>query len=224
MPTLYYRIGRYVAAFVKQQCIRETVLHRHRLDLAGPYLLACTHLSHIEPMIVSTLLRRPIRWMARIEFYRNRFLGPLLRNTGTFCVNRQGVSVSAIRTAVRLIEEGEIVGIFPEGGCRKGKELAFRGGRIKQGVAVIACRAQTPIVPVVIVGTDRMTDVERWLPGKYGQVWVAVGEPVAPLPYPPRGRERKRVRQALAEQVESAYVRLYQEILETTGLPDAYTP
>jgi 1-acyl-sn-glycerol-3-phosphate acyltransferase len=224
MPTVYYRIGRCVGAFIKQQCIRETVLHRERLNRAGPYLLACTHLSHIEPMIVSTLVKRPIHWMARIEFYRVPILGWTLRNTGTFSVNRQGVPVKAIRTAIRLIHEGGVVGIFPEGGCRKGMDLAFRGGRIKQGVATIACRAQAPIVPVVIVGTDRMTDVERWLPGKYGRVWVVVGEPILPPAYPTRGPDRKRTRQQLAQQVEAAYVALYQEILSTTGLADSYTP
>jgi len=223
MPTIYYRIGCYLSAFIKQQCIRETVLHRERLNQPGAYLLACTHLSHIEPMIMSPMVKRPIHWMARAEFYRNRFLGPLLRNTGAFCVNRQGVPVSAIRTGIRLAEAGEVVGIFPEGGCRKGKQLAFRGGRIKGGTSLIALRAQVPIVPVAIVGTDRMTDVERWLPGKYGQVWVAIGEPIHP-PARPSRTQRRVSRQRLTEELERAYVALYQEILATTGLHDTYTP
>ncbi|HEV7299525.1 MAG TPA: lysophospholipid acyltransferase family protein [Tepidisphaeraceae bacterium] len=223
MPTKYYRIGCYLSAFIKQQCIRETVLHRDRLNLPGPFLLACTHLSHIEPMIMSPMVKRPIHWMARIEFYRNRFLGPLLRNTGTFCVNRQGVPVQAIRTAIGLAKAGKIVGIFPEGGCRKGKQLAFRGGKIKGGTSAISLQAQVPIIPVAIVGTDRMTDVERWLPGKYGQVWVAIGEPIYPPPRPTR-TQRRAARHALTEQLEQTYVALYQEILETTGLTDDYTP
>ena len=79
-------------------------------------------------------------------------------------------------------------------------------------------------MPVVVVGTDRMTDVERWLPGKYGRVWVAVGEAIMPPAFPQRRSDRRQARRALAERVEAAYVELYEEILSTTGLDDAYTP
>jgi 1-acyl-sn-glycerol-3-phosphate acyltransferase len=216
----YYRIGWYLTRFTKQQCIREFVLHRHRLERPGPFVLACTHLAHVEPMLVATLLQREIRWMARIEFHRHWLMGPAIRRLGTFCVNRQGVPISAIRESDRLLADGEIVGIFPEGGCRKGTELAFRGGRIRQGVATVAMRAQVPIVPVVVLGTDRLTDPDAWLPGKYGRTYVAVGEAIIPPPWPARTQWRRH-RHALAARVEAAFVGSYKELLARSGLRDS---
>ncbi len=215
----YYRLGLYLVSFTKQQCVREIVLHRHRLDREGPFIIACTHLSHVEPLLVATLVKREIRWMARLEFHRHWLLGPAMRGLGTFCVNRQGVPVSAIRKSDQLLASGEIVGIFPEGGCRKGNDLAFRGGRIRQGVATIALRAQVPIVPIVILGTDKMTDADAWLPGKYGRAFTIVGETIIPPPVPPRA-EWRRTRQALASQVETGFITSYQELLNTCGISD----
>src|SRR4051812_30668899 len=146
---IYWALNSF-SRFVKRQCFEETVLHAERANLPGGYLLACTHVSHVEPMLASCLIDRPIRWMARIEFFRIKPLALLLHHTNSFPVHRQGVPVSAVRKAIELTKAGAIVGIFPEGGCRKGEELAFRGGRIRQGACTIAIRAQVPILPLVI--------------------------------------------------------------------------
>ena len=143
--------------------------------------------------------------------------------SGAFSVNRQGIPISSIRIAIDLANNGHVVGIFPEGGCRKGPDLAIRGGRIKQGVATIALRAQVPILPVVVLGTDRMASVDAWLPGKYGRVWIAFGNWIEPPARPPRRRQRN-VRRALAHQLEVEYVRTYHELLDHSQLSDSFTP
>jgi 1-acyl-sn-glycerol-3-phosphate acyltransferase len=219
----YYRAGWYFAAFIKQQCIREVVLHGDRLRRPGAFLVACTHLSHIEPMLISTQTRRHIRWMARQEFYHNVWLRPVMQLSGAFSVNRQGIPVSSVRKAIQLAQAGHVVGIFPEGGCRKGTDLAIRGGRIKQGVATIALRAQIPILPVVVLGTDKMTSVDAWLPGKYGRVWTNFGNWITPPALPAR-KQRRDARRALARQLEIEYIRAYDELLDQAQLTDGCIP
>ena len=223
MGDRFYTAFRLFGRFVTRQCLREFVLHRERSRRAGGYLLACTHVSHVEPMLISCLLDRHISWMARIEFFRVPALATLLRYTNSFCVNRQGVPVSAIRTAVRRATAGGIVGVFPEGGCRKGSDLVIRGGRIKQGICTIAMRAQVPIVPVVMLGTHKLNQIEAWLPGRYGQAWTAFGEPICPPPHPPRS-QRRRARQEFSVQLERAFVSLYHELLAHSNLLDEMTP
>ena len=215
---------RQVGRFVRKQCIRTVILHPEHMHRAGGYLLAPTHVSHVEPMILSALYDRPITWMARIEFFRVPILASMLRWMNSFAVNRQGVPTRAIRTAIERARNGEIVGVFPEGGCRKGAELAIRGGRIKQGVCTIALRAGVPIVPCVVLGTHALNSIEPWLPGQYGKVWIALGDEIIPPPFPQPRRERRAARRALAEQLEHAYIRTYHALLSHASLRDEMTP
>jgi 1-acyl-sn-glycerol-3-phosphate acyltransferase len=214
------------ARFVRTQCLRQTILHRERAAAtlaAGGCVLACTHVSHIEPMLLATMIDRPIFWMARQEFFRLRPFAAMLRWAGAFSVNRTGVAVSSIRTAVRLARAGRIVGIFPEGGCVRGRDLMFRGGNVKQGACAIAWRAQVPILPVVVLGTDRLNAIDPWLPALQGRVWVSFGPPIAPPTAPTRSHHR-RTRAALAGELQRAFIHTYHELLEHSGLSDAFTP
>src|SRR5205814_2261853 len=93
-----------------------------------------------------------IDYVARMEFYRNFFGAWLFRALGAIKVNRQGVPVSTIRTALKRLRQGRIVGIFPEGGVSRGQASVVNGGPIKYGACLLACRARLPVVPVVVLG------------------------------------------------------------------------
>jgi 1-acyl-sn-glycerol-3-phosphate acyltransferase len=219
----FYRMSRQVVRFIRIQSIRQVVFHRERTQRPGGYLLACSHLSHIEPFVVGALFDRPVHWMSRLEFYRHPLFSKCLDWLGAFSVNRAGVPVSSIRRGIRLAQEGRIVGIFPEGGCVRGANLIFRGGKAKQGVCTIAMRAQVPVVPVVVLGTHRMTDVDSWLPALQGRVWVAFGNAVTP-PAPAERKTQRLARHAMAEAIEREFIRTYRELLEQTGVSDRFTP
>ena len=215
---------RYFWRYVKRQCLREVLLHPERAKRQGGYVLAPTHVSHIEPILLTCLLDRPITWMARVEFFRIPVLASMLRWADSFSVNRHGVPVRAIRTAIARARNGEVVGIFPEGGCRKGKDLAIRGGRIKQGACAVALRSGVPIVPVVVLGTHALNEIDPWIPGQQGRVWVAFGDAIMPPPFPTSRRDRRAVRRQLAEQLERAYICTYHELLAHASLRDDMTP
>ncbi|MGB7157575.1 MAG: lysophospholipid acyltransferase family protein [Tepidisphaeraceae bacterium] len=223
MSDWFYAASKLFCRFVKRQCLHEVILHGERAKRTGGYLLACTHVSHVEPFLMTGLIERPIVWMARIEFYRLPVLGSILRLLRSISVHRQGVPVRAIRDAIDVARGGGIVGIFPEGGCRKGKDLAFRGGRIKRGACVIATRAQVPILPVVILGTDKLTAIDPWLPAMQGKIWIAFGRPIDPPPIPSRA-DRRRGRETLARNLEAEFTLTYQDLLSHAGLNDAMTP
>ena len=212
------------ARFVRTQCLQQVILHRDRAAISGGCVIACTHVSHIEPMLLATIIDRPIFWMARQEFFRFRPLATMLRWAGAFSVNRSGVAVSSIRTAVRLARHGKIVGIFPEGGCVRGRELMFRGGSVKQGACAIAWRAQVPILPVVVLGTHELNTLDPWLPALQGRVWVVFGEPIPPPATPPQRACHRSTRRAMAEQLQRSFIGTYHELLDHAGLTDAFTP
>ncbi len=202
-------------------CIREQVLGAERTDITGPLILACSHLSHLEPAFVSSVVPRHIRWMSRIEFYRPAWAAAMLNWGGAFPVDRFGNAAPAVRTAVRLLRSGEVVGMFPEGGVALGKDSVLRGAMVREGVCTIAIAAQVPVVPVVVLGTNALNSVKPWLPTKSARVWMAFGEPIAP---PARTGSRRALRKAMTPHVIDGFVGTYQRLLRESGLRDEQVP
>lgn len=137
----------------------------------GGFVLAANHTSNFDPWALGIPLLpwRQLRFMAKAELF-NAVLTPFLRAGGAFKVRRGEGDVEAVRTAVELVKEGEIVVMFPEGtrrlkGLRK-KHVA----RAHTGAARIALGAGAPLVPAAIKGTDRLS--------RLGPLRVAFGEPL----------------------------------------------
>ncbi|MGB8166429.1 MAG: lysophospholipid acyltransferase family protein [Chthoniobacteraceae bacterium] len=187
---------------------------------SGGYVLACSHVSHLDPFCLSALLPRKIGWMARIEFYRHPIAARLMRGVHAFPVNRQGVPVSAIREALERLERGEVVGVFPEGEIKTGPDSVLRGGRIKRGVCLLAQRSGRPVLPCLILGTEKLNAIEPWLPFLRGRLWVVCGEPIEPVVNP----HRRAARAELAERIEGALRRLFIEARRDFPLDDSVLP
>lgn len=212
-----YALGRAISRFVCFNCVRSVVLHRERAEAAGGFVLACTHLSHLEPCLVTAVLRRKVDWMARIEFYRNWLFARVLNAMDAFPVDRQGVPVRSIRTAIERARQGRLVGIFPEGGVAQGADSAMRGAPIKMGACVVSYRSEKPMLPVVVLGTNHLNRVGPWLPFKNARVWMIFGEPI----YPRLGEKRRRVaRELMAADLRAAYQSLYRELCASCGLDE----
>lgn len=215
MGALFYRSCRTAGRFIQWQTMRQVTLDADKAVREGGFILACTHLSHLEPFIVSGAIARHVRWMARIEFYKSRWQAAALNRGGAFPVDRFGCSFPAIRTAVRLARSGECVGMFPEGGVTRGRDSVLRGGPIKQGVCTISVETRLPIVPVVVLGTDRLNRIGPWLPFRRAQVWIAFGNDVLP---PPRSPSRRADRAEAAFRLREEFVRTYQSLLSQSGV------
>ena len=137
----------------------------------GGFVLAANHTSNFDPwpLGIPFLPDRQLRFMAKAELF-NPVLAPFLRAGGAFKVRRGEGDVEAMRTAVELVREGEIVVMFPEG-TRQTKGLVKRhAARPHTGAARIALTAKAPLVPVAIGGTDRLL--------RLGPLRVAYGPPI----------------------------------------------
>jgi 1-acyl-sn-glycerol-3-phosphate acyltransferase len=218
---LLYRISRVGGRFTFFCTMRAHVLHAQRAEREGGYVLALTHLSHLEPMCASILSQRRIHWMTRKEFFKYRLISAYLRACNAFRVDRQGIPVSAVRQAIQRAQHGHAVGICPEGGVTQGAQAAIRGGAIKKGCCTVALRASVPILPCVMLGTDKLNRVGPWLPFKRAQIWLAYGEPI----HPPAGMKSTRAsREALAARLVSSYGQLYAELRTQYGICDSDVP
>ncbi|HYE61260.1 MAG TPA: lysophospholipid acyltransferase family protein [Phycisphaerales bacterium] len=222
MGSVFYTAAKAAFAIPRFAAIRERVFGMEHVPARGPFILAVSHLSHLEPFFVGALVRPHVRWMSRIEFYRPRVAAAFLNAMDAFPVDRFGNASPAVRTAVRILERGGAVGMFPEGGVAVGRESVLRGGAVKQGVCTIAIQAQTAVVPVVVLGTDALLAVRPWLPIKSGRVDVSFG----PSIQPPRrdGRSRRALRAEMAGTLTAAFVDLYRDLLRRTGRRDEDVP
>lgn len=220
-PRIFYRVNWFHGRWVGFASIRLKILRVELTDRAGGYILATTHLSHLEPFIASVAQRRKIDWMSRIEFFKYRIFALGLKWFDAFAVNRQGVPVSAIRTSIARLRQGRVIGICPEGGVAIGKFSSLRGGPIKQGAALLAQRTGAPIIPCVMIGAHTLNCVKPWIPFKRGRLWIAYGEPIfADLTATDRRSERRRVTEVLLQSYQS----LYRELQERYGIADSYVP
>jgi 1-acyl-sn-glycerol-3-phosphate acyltransferase len=141
------------------------------LPAGGGYVLACNHVSNLDPWPVGLPLwpRRWLRFMAKAELYwwPARFA---LDCAGAFPVHRGVGDREAVETAVRLAREGNVVVMFPEG-TRRRKGVAKRHvPRPRTGAARIALEAGVPLVPCAVAGTDRLLTL--------GPLRVAYGTPL----------------------------------------------
>ena len=171
----------YLASQLISRCLlgyagRRRVLHAERAQRAGAWILAANHISHFDPLVLTSVVRRQIDWMAMAELFRSRLLGAWLRASDTFPVERGKADRASLRTAIERLRGGKVVGIFPEGGLRDGAESVLGGAALRGGIRLVAQLGDAPIVPCVILGSDRLYRAANWLPMRRVPIWIGCGE------------------------------------------------
>jgi 1-acyl-sn-glycerol-3-phosphate acyltransferase len=216
VKTISYRAGKLLVRLLLGPVTRVHAIRPENANRTGGFLIAANHISHFDPFIISLATRRKIVWMTMAEFFRPPFVGLLLRAVGAFPVDRDRADRKTIRTAIERLKEGDVVGLFPEGGIRDGARSLLEGAPLRPGASTLAHIAGVPILPCVILGTDRLYSIRRWLPASAGRtpIWIAFGNPISHFPRLAKSEARARIESELA----SAFKNLYAEIRESFQL------
>jgi 1-acyl-sn-glycerol-3-phosphate acyltransferase len=175
---------------------RMRVEGAEHVPASGPAILAANHRSNVDPVLLGAALRRPVSYMAKEELFVWP-LGTVLRWIGQFPVRRGGADREALRQTEAVLARGSVLGLFPEGTRGPG-----RFATVHAGLAYILLRQQCPVLPVAMLGTERVRRRWGWLPFA-SPVRVVVGPPLD-LPDPGAGRAGRRaatevLRRALEE-------------------------
>ena len=115
----------------------------------GPLVVASNHVSYLDPPMLGAWFPRVINFMAKQELFDVPVLGPLIRAVHAFPVNREAGDLGAIRHSLRILKNGGVVGIFPEGRRNIDGEAQARSGAV-----LLAATAHCPLVPVALIGTN----------------------------------------------------------------------
>jgi len=221
MRSLFHSAANYVAAISMKLlfgCVaRVHVVRGKNANHNGGFLLAANHISHFDPFIISSVVPRKIDWMAMAEFFPLPLLGFLLRAVDAFPADRNRADRATIRSAIERLKNGRIVGLFPEGGIRNGARSLLEGAPLRPGPSTLAHIAGVPILPCVIVGSDRLYSKERWLPLRRTPIWIAFGNPIKHFP----DLEKSTARACIERELAAAFKLLYAELHEKFSLtPD----
>jgi len=157
---MIYELLRMLFALIFVVLFRYQVTGRENLPTQGGYILAANHLSLWDPPLIATLVPNHIHYMAKQELFAIPLFASLIRNLGVFPVKRSTADRGAIRMAINLLKTGKVVGIFPEG-------TRSKTGRLQQpeaGLELIASLAQVTIVPVAVIGTNRIFKAGSLIP------------------------------------------------------------
>lgn len=145
----------------------------------GGALLAFNHVSYVDFVyggLAAQPSKRLVRFMAKREIFDHRIGGAVMRSMHHISVDRASGEAS-LREARRLLEAGEVVGIFPEATISRAMEVK----EIKTGAVRIAAEAGVPLVPVIVWGTQRMITKDHPKDFRRGKtIALRVGEPMHP--------------------------------------------
>src|SRR2546429_7296582 len=148
MRSLFHSAANYVAAISMKLlfgCVaRVHVVRSENANHDGSFLLAANHISHFDPFIISSVVRRKIDWMAMAEFFPLPLLGVLLRAVAAFPSNRDQADRAPIRSAIERLKNGRIIELLPEGGIRDGARSVLEGAALRPGASTLAHIAGGP--------------------------------------------------------------------------------
>ncbi|SDN65697.1 1-acyl-sn-glycerol-3-phosphate acyltransferase [Streptomyces wuyuanensis] len=167
-------VGRGIGIGLMNTLWRPRVLGAWQVPATGPVILAVNHAHNIDgPMLMGTA-PRPVHFLIKKE----AFIGPLnpfLTGIGQLKVDRSTADRAAVTNALGVLENGGVLGIFPEG-TRGGGDFSS----IRAGLAYFAVRSGAPIVPVAVLGSERGGRLIPALPPLRSRFDIVFGEPFEP--------------------------------------------
>jgi 1-acyl-sn-glycerol-3-phosphate acyltransferase len=200
---MLYEPVRLMAVAVMRLLFRLRAEGRHHVPLTGPVLLVANHSSLVDPPAIGGLTPRPVSFLAKAELFGVPFLGWLIRHLNARPLRRGGADPSALRLALRVLQEQGALLVFPEG--TRGEEGVLRPP--KAGAGMLAVLSGAPVVPVYIAGSGRAWPRGRRLPRPGRRITVFFGAPVRFERQDDRYRKKEAYEAASAEMM-SAIARL----------------
>lgn len=147
-PNIHWRFYRFLLRLIFYTWLRYRARGFERLPSQGGALLLINHQSYLDPFLTGLPIERPVSYLARDSLFRIPVIRWILRHTYVMPINREAASTASLREAIRRLEHGFYVGIFPEGTRTSTGEI----GPLKPGFLALMRRAKVPVYPVGIAG------------------------------------------------------------------------
>ncbi|PIE32765.1 1-acyl-sn-glycerol-3-phosphate acyltransferase [candidate division KSB3 bacterium] len=169
---MLYKISQFFVRIFVTLYFRLKVEGLESVPKQGPYLIVANHASFLDPILIGAVVPRIIHYITYAFFYYHRAIHWYCKRVFCIPIKKEGNDIATFKKALRLLRQGELVGIFPEGARSHTGKLA----QAQPGVALIALKAGVPIIPVGIRGTYEAFPTGARFP-KPSPVTLTFGEP-----------------------------------------------
>ena len=167
-PVLYF-CGVQVTRFLAGVFWRRRIRGLENIPPRGQgVIFAANHRSLADPNLVGSVIPYPIHYFAKDELFHVPVIGWYIRRVNSFPVKRGAHDISSFKTAIRVLEAGECLLLFPEGGRREGD----RQWKAKPGVGMLACKTGARVIPVLVKNSDHLA--------QFKPLSVIFGKPLTP--------------------------------------------
>lgn len=198
----YWVMKRIFLGPVLKLLFRPWVKGLDNIPAQGAAIIASNHLSFSDSIFMPLMVRRPVVFLAKSEYFtgtgiKGRLTALFFRLTNQLPMDRSGGAASAasLNAGMEVLNHGGLLGIYPEG-TRSPDSRLYRG---KVGVARLALEAGVPVVPVAMIGTDKVQPIGKRLPN-IRRIGMIFGEPLDFSHYRDRAEDRE-VQRKVADQV-----------------------
>jgi len=201
--SFFYQMGWQLCSASFNTFFRIEAFGQEKVPMSGPFLLAANHVSYLDPPAVGVSFPRPIHYFARNTLFRGPFSYILPRVNAVPVDNQGDGDLGAIRTAMKVLNRGDGLLVFPEG------TRSYDGNFMepKRGIGLLACRAGVPVIPARIYGTRKALGRGQIFPRWHQPIQVCFGNPLLAEDYDPGGRGKQRFDQA-AKRIMKAIIEI----------------
>jgi 1-acyl-sn-glycerol-3-phosphate acyltransferase len=221
-PGWIYELVRMILAPIAIIVYRERAIGTANVPASGPAIVAPNHFSNMDHFFAGAYLRRKMQFMAKSQLFGNPILNYIFRVGGVFPVRRGHHDEEAFKTAHAILDRGNCVLMYCEGGRSRTGGL----GEPRPGVGRMALESGVPVVPVAIHGSS---GVRKWRKLRFPKVTVQYGEPITfPVVAEPTREQQMEASQRVFARIREMYTALEEQgrstVLKARAQAPAHTP
>ncbi len=204
-----YSVGKSIISPLVRLGWRPRVTGLEHVPASGPVILASNHLSVVDSLLIPSMTPRQVYYLAKDEYFRGTgikgaFWRTVMHGLNQIPVDRSGgrASLMALDAALPVLRAGNVLGIFPEG-TRSADGRLYRG---RPGVAKLALDADATVIPVGLIGTERIQPIGATFPRPCSGVEVRFGKPMDLSPWTgttPDSRALRELTEALMREIQA---------------------
>jgi len=162
---LIYTIVRFIVNVYLYLYYKFDVIGKDNIPSSGSLIICSNHIHWADPVIVACKsTRRQMHYMAKMELFKNNFVSWFLKKLNVFPIKRGQSDVGAIKNTLRLLKDGKVLGIFPEGTRVKGEDEK----KPEAGLAMFAVKSKATVIPVNIAGDYKFRST----------ITITIGKPI----------------------------------------------
>ena len=170
---MLYIIIKNFSLIIFKLIFRLKIIGSKNIPKTGSFVIVANHSSLLDGFVLISSVKPKVTFMSAAHLFKIPFVGNILRGVGAIPVQGKGSDIKLIKEAMKVLQAGGVLGIFPEGRIVNEKD----GFSAKAGAAYLAIKADVPIIPMAIKGADKALPAGAKFP-KLNKIEVKIGKPI----------------------------------------------